>query len=102
MRGYTQGLSIALTLVSGGGFLSLGGGVARAQAVPAVASTRESAQWQEQLEGWRRQREKEISAPDGWLTLEGLEWLKTGFNSVGSSAESQIRMPAQGPDTWGF
>ncbi len=102
MRGYTQGLSIALTLVSGGGFLSLGGGVARAQAVPAVASTRESAQWQEQLEGWRRQREKEISAPDGWLTLEGLEWLKTGFNSVGSSAESQIRMPAQGPGHLGI
>ena len=37
------------------------------------------------------------SAPGGWLSLAGLDWLKTGFNSVGSGADSQIRLPARGP-----
>lgn len=53
--------------------------------------------WQQQLGDWRAQREKDISAPDGWLTLAGLEWLKTGINTVGSSADSQVHLPAQAP-----
>ena len=34
------------------------------------------AQWQTELAAWRTQREQELAAPDGWLTLVGLEWLK--------------------------
>ena len=42
----------------------------------------------EELGAWRAQRGKEVSAPGGWLSLAGLDWLKTGFNTVGSSADS--------------
>jgi hypothetical protein len=44
----------------------------------------------------------EISAPDGWLTLAGLEWLKSGVNSVGSAPDNQIHLPAGSPDHLGL
>lgn len=70
-----------------------------------VVSTRASAadpEWLQQLTAWRSQREKEISAPDGWLTLVGLEWLKPGINSFGSADENQIKIRAQGPPHLGL
>jgi len=93
-------LSVFVLALTGGGFLSLAGRVADAQTAahqPAPQTVIELTQWQQELAAWRAAHEKEISAPDGWLSLAGLEWLKTGFNSVGSSADSQIRMPAQAP-----
>ena len=56
------------------------------------------AQWLQDLAAWRAQREQEIAAPDGWLTLVGLEWLKPGSNSVGAAEDNQIRVRAQAPD----
>lgn len=53
--------------------------------------------WQQDLSAWRTQREKDISAPDGWLSLAGLEWLKTGVNTIGSAPDSQIHLPAEAP-----
>jgi hypothetical protein len=44
----------------------------------------------------------EISAPDGWLTLAGLEWLKSGVNSIGSAPDNQIHLPAGSPDHLGL
>lgn len=100
MRGNVRRLAFAFISVSVGGLFLLADltahtqtGADRRGAVSAGATT----QWQQELGAWRAQRETEISAPDGWLSLAGLEWLKTGFNSVGSSADSQIRMPARGP-----
>ncbi len=29
---------------------------------------------------WRQEREAALKAPDGWLTLVGLKWLKPGSN----------------------
>jgi uncharacterized protein len=40
--------------------------------------------WKAGLLAWRAHREQHVSAPDGWLTLVGLEWLKQGSNTVGS------------------
>ena len=54
--------------------------------------------WLEQLSKWRAQREQELSAPDGWLTLVGLEWLKSGANSFGAAADNPIRIRAKAPD----
>jgi len=62
----------------------------------AVASADDAA-WRQELDAWRAQREHELSAPDGWLTLVGLEWLKPGINSFGAAADNQIRIRAQAP-----
>jgi hypothetical protein len=79
---------------------------ALAQTTPEQSATAaagaESPQWQQELAEWRAQREKEISAPDGWLTLAGLDWLKTGFNSVGAGANNQIRLPGLAPERLGL
>jgi hypothetical protein len=69
-----------------------------AQAAPSpLGSAQAEAQWRQELSDWRAQREKEISAPDGWLTLAGLDWLKPGINSVGAAEGSQIKLPAPAP-----
>jgi len=54
-------------------------------------------QWLQELAAWRAQREQQLAAPDGWLTLAGLEWLKPGINSVGSDAACKIRLEVQAP-----
>lgn len=58
--------------------------------------------WRSHLQTWRTQRDHEISAPDGWLALVGLEWLKPGFNSFGSAADNQVRIHANAPDHIGL
>lgn len=58
--------------------------------------------WRASLAAWRAQREKEISAPDGWLSLAGLEWLKPGINSIGGAAGNSIQIHAQSPDHIGI
>ncbi len=73
-----------------------------ASAQSASAISAEAAQGLSGLSEWRTQREMEISAPDGWLTLAGLEWLKSGLNSVGSAADNQIHLPAGSPDHLGL
>jgi uncharacterized protein len=47
---------------------------------------------------WRTRRAQGLSAPDGWLTLVGLEWLKPGKNAVGLAAESQIHLKGHAPE----
>lgn len=100
MRGNAQRLVLALVSLSACGVLSTASLVARGQSPVGDAATQQAAapaQWQQEVGAWRAQREKEVSAPGGWLSLAGLDWLKTGFNAVGSSADSAIRLPAQGP-----
>ena len=53
--------------------------------------------WKVGLLAWRTHREQRLSAPDGWLTLVGLEWLKTGPNTVGSAPDNRIRLSAAAP-----
>jgi uncharacterized protein (DUF1684 family) len=50
---------------------------------------------------WRAERAQKLSAPDGWLTLVGLEWLKPGKNSVGLAADNAIRLKGHAPDHLG-
>lgn len=56
-----------------------------------------ASQWKTDLLAWRAHREQRLSAPDGWLTLVGLEWLKPGPNTVGSAAGNRIHLPAPVP-----
>jgi uncharacterized protein (DUF1684 family) len=60
-------------------------------------SLADPAGWQRDLEAWRAAREKLISAPDGWLSLSAMAWLKPGFNSLGSDPASLLRLPATAP-----
>lgn len=100
----------ALVLSFVGGALTLAGGAIKGQTAgtktaagqSAAPNAKELAQWQKELSAWRAQREKEISAADGWLTLTGLEWLKSGVNSVGSGPDNQIRLGAKEPEHLGL
>jgi len=66
---------------------------------PVVAGDGE---WRRGVDAWRAQREKEIAAPDGWLTLIGLEWLSAGVNSFGTAADCAIKIHAQAPPHFGL
>jgi uncharacterized protein (DUF1684 family) len=52
--------------------------------------------WIKQLQVWRIDHAASLSAPEGWLSLVGLEWLNPGSNSFGTSADSRIRLHAPG------
>lgn len=47
-----------------------------------------------QIEQWRTARVARLTAPDGWLSLIGLEWLREGANRVGSAADNDIVLKA--------
>lgn len=46
------------------------------------------------IEQWRAGRVARLTAPDGWLSLIGLEWLQVGANRVGSAADNDIVLQA--------
>jgi uncharacterized protein len=46
------------------------------------------------IEQWQAGRVERLTAPDGWLSLIGLEWLKDGANRVGSAADNDIVLSA--------
>jgi len=43
-----------------------------------------------QQQEWRRQQEKDLTAPKGWLSLAGLFWLKEGANTLGSAPQNDF------------
>lgn len=66
--------------------------------LPSAAPAQTDAAWQQNLSVWRAQHEQQLAAPDGWLTLAGLEWLKPGVNTLGSGASNTIHLPAGAPE----
>jgi uncharacterized protein len=62
----------------------------------AATATGHSQGMQDEAE-WRAKRAKGLAAPDGWLTLVGLEWLKPGRNAVGLAADNQVRLKGHAP-----
>ena len=65
--------------------------------VAAIVFADATSDWKAGLLAWRAHREQRLAAPDGWLTLVGLEWLKLGANTVGSAPDNRIRLPATAP-----
>jgi uncharacterized protein len=59
-----------------------------------IAATDESA-WRAELESWRAKRAAGLQAPEGWLSLIGLDWLQEGDNSFGSDAGNRIQINAK-------
>ncbi|HEY0178845.1 MAG TPA: DUF1684 domain-containing protein [Dokdonella sp.] len=54
------------------------------------------ADYVKQIESGRAQRVRRLQAPDGWLSLIGLHWLKDGRNTVGSAKDNDVVL-AKGP-----
>jgi uncharacterized protein (DUF1684 family) len=59
--------------------------------------TEDQAAWQRDLLAWRAQREKNLQAPEGWLSLIALGWLKEGDNTFGSAEDSRVQIAAKVP-----
>jgi hypothetical protein len=53
--------------------------------------------WQRDLLTWRAQRATNLQAPEGWLSLIALGWLKEGDNTFGTSEDSRIQIGAKAP-----
>ncbi|HEX7731343.1 MAG TPA: DUF1684 domain-containing protein [Rhodanobacter sp.] len=62
--------------------------------VAAVSSAETSPSYTHEIEQWRAARVARLTAPDGWLSLIGLEWLREGANRVGSAADNDIVLKA--------
>ena len=60
-----------------------------------------SAEYEKEIAAWRAERVKGLQSPEGWLTLEGLFWLKDGANTLGSDAGNDIKLPAAAPANLG-
>lgn len=45
------------------------------------------------IKDWRKQYETKLGAPDGWLSITGLYWLKDGENSLGTHVTNDIVLP---------
>jgi uncharacterized protein (DUF1684 family) len=50
---------------------------------------------------WHAERVAELKAPDGWLALVGLYWLKEGTNTFGSAPENDVLFPVVAPGKMG-
>ena len=57
-------------------------------------ATAPAATYEQQIQQWRSGRLQRLTAPDGWLSLIGLEWLQEGDNRVGSAADNDIVLKA--------
>ncbi len=49
-----------------------------------------------EIAAWRAARLAALTAPDGWLTLAGLYWLRPGPNRFGSDPGNEIVLPGAG------
>jgi hypothetical protein len=98
MNRFARLCGLALALLAAGAAPPLA-----AQSAPqSQAATADDAAWRQELAAWRAERERQVSAPDGWLTLVGMEWLKPGINSFGAAKDNQIQLRAQTPDHIGL
>jgi hypothetical protein len=91
-----------LALCAAGGCFAATPAPAQGALQTASVGTTDAAQWRQELSAWRARQEREVAAPDGWLTLVGLEWLKPGINPVGAAADNHIQIHGQAPDHLGL
>ena len=50
-------------------------------------------QYKRQIDKWHKKRVERLTAPEGWLSLAGLFWLRKGKNSFGFGINNDIRFP---------
>src|SRR6185295_16202203 len=73
-------------------FLVLGALLAAAPSTSPVAPG-----YVQEIEQWRAKREEGLRAPDGWLTVVGLTWLREGTSTMGSAKGSDVPLPQTAP-----
>ncbi|HET6633068.1 MAG TPA: DUF1684 domain-containing protein [Rhodanobacteraceae bacterium] len=61
-----------------------------AAAAPAATPGETPADYTQTIQQWRADRIVRLKAPDGWLSLVGLDWLKPGANRIGSAEDNDI------------
>jgi uncharacterized protein (DUF1684 family) len=66
--------------------------------LPAASTSPADRAWLKELSVWRATRERLVAAPDGWLSIVAMEWLKPGANSFGAADDNQIRIHDSVPD----
>jgi uncharacterized protein (DUF1684 family) len=54
----------------------------------------DSIDYRQEVDQWRTDRVTRLTAPAGWLSLIGLEWLQPGDNRIGSAADNDIVVSA--------
>lgn len=62
---------------------------------PSDKSSTEQREYVKEIEEWQQRRLKNLTKPDGWLSLIGLFWLKEGENRFGRSSANHVRFPAE-------
>ena len=70
---------------------------ASAIALPTASVAADQNSWQSELNAWRAKRAANLQAPEGWLSLIGLGWLKEGDNSFGSDVDNRIQVNGKAP-----
>ncbi len=50
-------------------------------------------QYPREVEQWRAEQQRRLTADYGWLTVVGLDWLKEGDNRVGADPSSEVPLP---------
>jgi uncharacterized protein len=60
-------------------------------------TSKDQSSWQRDLLTWRAQRATNLQAPEGWLSLIALGWLKEGDNSFGTAGDSRVQITALAP-----
>jgi uncharacterized protein (DUF1684 family) len=66
-----------------------------------LGSLAQSPSYRAEIDKYRRDRVAELTAPNGWLAVQGLFWLHEGTNTAGSDPASEIRLPARAPKRLG-
>lgn len=61
-----------------------------------VETSKPAGDYNQQIQTWRAERVERLKAPNGWLSLIGLHWLKEGKNRVGSAKDNDVVL-AKGP-----
>ncbi len=72
-------------------------GILAASLCAAAASAGSGETFQQYIDRWRRQREADLKADDGWLTVCGLSWLRPGETRIGSDPSNDVLLPAHAP-----
>ena len=74
---------------------SSGTDTAFSPAAPAASGTPPSPDYVQRLQAWRNARIQRLKAPDGWLSLAGLFWLKEGANTFGADPGQDLVVPVK-------
>jgi len=59
------------------------------------ASASDDGGYKSKVLDWRKAQETDLKKPDGWLAVAGLFWLSEGENSVGTSDDCKVKLPAR-------